>query len=256
MKSFLLLATLALSAVGYAQTPSVKWTTSEETVTGWLDLNGQFYFYDGSNPAKFVLYKQMSTTPKFETTYPSGFQLKATDYAFPIPDISGDGKDDIELDGTMNDRLLIDGSTAAVIYYLRLDNDHHMDFIGDVDGDGRNEIVCDSAYAFYTVYATNGISTAVAQKGSSAPTSFQLRQNYPNPFNPSTVISYSLPANAPVTLKIYDVLGREVKTLVNERQAAGNHSVTLNASGLASGVYFYQLQTNGKALAKKLMVIK
>ena len=72
----------------------------------------------------------MSTTPKFEMTYPSGFQLVAADYAFPIPDKSGDGKDDIELDGrSMNDRLLIDGSTGAVIYYLRLDNDHHMDFI-------------------------------------------------------------------------------------------------------------------------------
>jgi len=59
-----------------------------------------------------------------------------------------------------------------------------------------------------------------------------------------------------VTLKIYDVSGREVKTVVNERQAARNHSATLNASGLASGVYFYQLQTNGKALAKKLMVIR
>ena len=88
------------------------------------------------------------------------------------------------------------------------------------------------------------------------PTRFSLEQNYPNPFNPSTTITYSLPRMEQVTLKVYDVLGREVKTLVDERGSAGNHHVTFNADGLASGVYFYRLQSGSHILVKKLMLIK
>jgi photosystem II stability/assembly factor-like uncharacterized protein len=83
-----------------------------------------------------------------------------------------------------------------------------------------------------------------------------LNQNSPNPFNPSTVISYQLPTNTLVTLKVYDELGRLVKTLVEDRQTAGNHSVTFNASSLSSGVYFYRLSAGSYVSTKKLMLIK
>ncbi len=73
------------------------------------------------------------------------------------------------------------------------------------------------------------------------PTAFALKQNYPNPFNPTTLISYELPVDAVVRLTIFDVLGREVATLVNEEQKAGVYNTQLDASGFASGVYFYQL---------------
>jgi hypothetical protein len=75
-----------------------------------------------------------------------------------------------------------------------------------------------------------------------------LHQNYPNPFNPTTLISYQLPVNSYVTLKVYDLLGREVATLVNERKEAGKYSVRWNASGFATGVYLVRIQahqTNG-----------
>jgi photosystem II stability/assembly factor-like uncharacterized protein len=88
------------------------------------------------------------------------------------------------------------------------------------------------------------------------PLTFSLAQNYPNPFNPSTVISYQLPVNSVVSLKVYDVLGREVKALVNERQNAGNHSATFNASNLSSGVYFYRLQAGTYSQTKKLLLLK
>ena len=87
-------------------------------------------------------------------------------------------------------------------------------------------------------------------------------QNYPNPFNPTTVISYQLPTASTVSLKVYDVLGKEVMTLVQGRQAAGTYNYTLNASKLASGVYFYRLQasaTNGASSfvqTKKMMLVK
>jgi len=83
-----------------------------------------------------------------------------------------------------------------------------------------------------------------------------LDQNYPNPFNPSSVICYSLPVHGWVTLKVYDVAGREVATLVNEQKNAGDYQVTLNASRLASGVYFYKLQSGAFSSVKKLVLVK
>jgi hypothetical protein len=88
------------------------------------------------------------------------------------------------------------------------------------------------------------------------PTVFALGQNYPNPFNPSTVISYSLPVNGSVSMKVYDILGREVVTLVNEVKNAGSYEVTFNASKLASGVYFYKLQSGSYMSVKKLVLMK
>jgi hypothetical protein len=85
---------------------------------------------------------------------------------------------------------------------------------------------------------------------------FQLDQNYPNPFNPSTTINYDLPRDSRVTLKVYDVLGREVTMLVNEDQKAGLKSAEWNATGFASGVYFYRLEAGSFVSVKKLLLLK
>ncbi len=85
---------------------------------------------------------------------------------------------------------------------------------------------------------------------------FVLEQNYPNPFNPETTIKYSIPWKANVTLKVYDLLGREIATLVNSQQAKGNYSVKFNAGNLASGLYIYKLQANGFAVSKKMLLLK
>jgi photosystem II stability/assembly factor-like uncharacterized protein len=99
--------------------------------------------------------------------------------------------------------------------------------------------------------------TGVKQPTTSAlPKAFQLEQNYPNPFNPSTTISYQLSEVSIVKLNVYDILGRQVATLVNGRQNAGNYNVTFNASNLSTGVYFYKLQAGTYSDTKKLMLIK
>ena len=88
------------------------------------------------------------------------------------------------------------------------------------------------------------------------PQEFTLMQNFPNPFNPSTNIRYDIPKTAKVTLKIYDILGREVQTLVNTVQAPGQYTLKFNAQGLASGIYFYQLKAGDYTAIKKLMLLK
>jgi GH18 family chitinase/photosystem II stability/assembly factor-like uncharacterized protein len=90
----------------------------------------------------------------------------------------------------------------------------------------------------------------------SLPKVFDLQQNYPNPFNPSTIIKYDLPKDSRVTLKIYDVLGREVATLVNGEERAGFKSAVWNATGFASGVYFYRLQAGDYTATRKLLLLK
>uniref|UniRef100_A0A7V3E8M7 T9SS type A sorting domain-containing protein n=1 Tax=Ignavibacterium album TaxID=591197 RepID=A0A7V3E8M7_9BACT len=85
---------------------------------------------------------------------------------------------------------------------------------------------------------------------------FYLDQNYPNPFNPTTVISWQSPVGSHQTLKVYDVLGNEVATLVNEYKEAGRHKVEFDASKLASGVYIYKLTAGSFTSSKKMMVVK
>ena len=91
---------------------------------------------------------------------------------------------------------------------------------------------------------------------SNIPYAFTLEQNYPNPFNPSTIIKYSIPSESFTTLKVYDVLGNEVATLVNSEKPAGNYEVEFNAKGLSSGIYFYKLKSSGSVLVRKMMVVK
>jgi photosystem II stability/assembly factor-like uncharacterized protein len=106
------------------------------------------------------------------------------------------------------------------------------------------------------VFKTTESTTAVNGQPTELLRSFCLMQNYPNPFNPSTVITYQLATNTFVTLRVYDMLGRAVKTLVNRRQSSGYHSVILDAGSLPSGVYFYRLQTETFANTKKLILLR
>ena len=98
--------------------------------------------------------------------------------------------------------------------------------------------------------------TAVTPYSNEVPKSFALYQNYPNPFNPTTNIKFDLPKSGFVSLKLYDILGNEVQSLVDGNQQAGVYNITVNASNLASGVYFYTLRTDSYVETKKLALIK
>ena len=85
---------------------------------------------------------------------------------------------------------------------------------------------------------------------------FFLHQNYPNPFNPSTTIKFELPKSSDVRLSVFDMLGREVSVLVNERRDAGVHEVKFDASGFSSGVYFYRLRAGDFVETRKLVLVR
>lgn len=107
----------------------------------------------------------------------------------------------------------------------------------------------------YYLYKITGTS-AVGERRGNSPLYYSLSQNYPNPFNPSTVISYQLPVMSRVTLKVYDVLGREIKTLVDKLEAPGKREVKFDGSNLPSGIYFYSLHAGNYSETKKLVLIK
>jgi len=118
--------------------------------------------------------------------------------------------------------------------------------------------------AIYTI-ATNEEAVVLPQippivsvegETNSAPDNYILYQNYPNPFNPSTTIRYSITNPDIVRIKIYDILGREVKTLVNEFKQSGNYEIQFDASGLASGIYLYRIESGKFVQTKKMILLK
>jgi hypothetical protein len=122
--------------------------------------------------------------------------------------------------------------------------------------------LADVAWQFYN----SGYTIGINKISNEVPSSFKLEQNYPNPFNPTTKIKFDIATNNPpfnkggqgglITLKIYDILGREIQTLVNEKLNPGTYEVTFDGSNLASGIYFYQLKSGNFIETKKMLLIK
>ena len=125
-------------------------------------------------------------------------------------------------------------------------------------------LVVSGTYLFATTEHGRGIfrrplsemMTSTQSSSNQLPVAFTLIQNYPNPFNPTTTIKYELPRTSNVTLSVYDLLGRQVSVLVNERRSAGVHEAKFDGSNLASGVYFYRLQAGDFAQTKRLLLLK
>jgi photosystem II stability/assembly factor-like uncharacterized protein len=127
---------------------------------------------------------------------------------------------------------------------------HYLSFLNDTVG-------WKIANLGYIHHTTNGGENSSSITGfTQISNNFKLFQNYPNPFNPTTNIQYDLPKNVFVSIKIYDLLGREIKTLVNEYKNAGSYIVSFNGSELASGVYFYRIQAGSFVQVKKMLMIK
>lgn len=137
---------------------------------------------------------------------------------------------------TPRDYTFIDGSVAAGRWYYRLEQH-------DLDGT-----------VHYSEPISVDILTTVSTK--TMPNAFSLKQNYPNPFNPSTTITFDLPSPSPVSLKVFDLSGREVATLVHEDLGAGSHVRVFHAEGLSSGTYIYHLTAGTFSASRRLVLMK
>jgi len=126
--------------------------------------------------------------------------------------------------------------------------------IGNVEADTIEFLITDLAYRQAGNKSVNQTKQFILQY--TLPTEYKLEQNYPNPFNPSTKIRYQVSSITAVSLKVYDILGNEIATLVNEKKEPGYYEVEFNASQFASGVYIYRLQTGNFVSTKKMMVLK
>jgi hypothetical protein len=111
------------------------------------------------------------------------------------------------------------------------------------------------ALTAWEVY-NGGFSVGIQNISTEIPSAYSLSQNYPNPFNPNTNVKFSIVNAGEVKLVVYDVMGREVQTLVNESLQAGTYEATFDGSMLNSGVYFYKLIANGQSETKKMLMIK
>lgn len=119
-----------------------------------------------------------------------------------------------------------------------------------------NDNMTNGNESWYAYAVDTAATTGVSVHDNEIPNIYTLQQNYPNPFNPSTNISFTLPYQSHVSLKVYDILGKEVATLVNEVKAAGSYTKQWNASQFASGVYFYRLTAGSFYETKKLLLLK
>ena len=136
---------------------------------------------------------------------------------------------------------------AGVMYSSDLNKDGNADLLSIRHMDG-NVIM----YSGADIRTLTFIETAMTD----SPHQVSLSQNYPNPFNPSTVISYQLPVSSTVRLSVFDVLGREVAVLVDERMTAGTHQINFDGAALASGVYLYRLEVGNQVQSRKMVLIK
>lgn len=127
----------------------------------------------------------------------------------------------------------------------------------DLDSDGKPDMIVGEYNGNFTFFK-NSTATAVTMESSLSPFDFMLSQNFPNPFNPATTITFSLHHDSPkrTTLTIFDILGREITTLINEQLSSGTYSVIWNAQGFTSGLYFYRLQSGDFVMTKKMLLVQ
>jgi Secretion system C-terminal sorting domain len=154
-----------------------------------------------------------------------------------------------------------------------LNKDYNIDFYADHNGNGSyNAPPVDHAWRLTFNSSIGDVTSAFSHNanfidiqwpGTTAvddemniPVDFALSQNHPNPFNPSTTISFTLTANQFVTLKIFNSLGEEISTLVNDNLTQGSHSINFNSNGLSSGLYLYRLESGSQVLVRKMMLLK
>ncbi len=220
---------------------NLDWVEIYNSSSTQIDISG-YKIYDGGGKSGT---KTKKLIPASTILSAKGFTVVIVDTASFVGDLSGFGL------GSGGDTTWLENTAGILIDSViipALGNDTSIARVPD----GSNILVKKSPV---TKGATNGTGTSVQYKPLTIST-YNLEQNFPNPFNPTTMISYRLSGVNQVTMKIYDVVGREVATLINQQQAEGEYHVTFNASALSSGIYFYRLNAGNYSEMKKMVLIK
>lgn len=250
-----------------------NFTIEWESPDGWhysgflkLDNNSNTYdlaFFDVNNPNSVRIYGGSTQIIKYSYNLPVPLAIKGIqalsynedDIYCNEFDVTGDGVNEVFLfhSGSQPYYTIINPVTGISIYSTPI---YGFEVI-DIDGDNFVEIIMkfDPTNNKIRIISTPAQCVSV-QNQTSTVKNYYLKQNYPNPFNPETTIEYMLEKSSDVKVIIYDLTGKEISTLINEKQTAGTHKINFSANGLASGTYFYQLITNGIAESKKMILIK
>lgn len=190
---------------------------------------------------------------------------------FPHIDFNSDGVSELIMNNS-------EDATAVIIYDMKNDQnlfefdspENYTEFTNliDIDGDGELEIIISGLsynqmppIAKTYIYSTGVNLTNLEKPSNSLYQNFKLAQNYPNPFNPTTTIKYTVPTRNKISIKIYDINGQMIRELINEEKSSGEYSVVWDGqnnfgSKVASGTYFYQIQTGDFSQAKKMILLK
>jgi hypothetical protein len=231
--------------------------------SGDIDRDGKREFFVAATMGSgnwTVMYETDSNnhyTPRIILHLLSGGSLDDPPYF--TTDVNGDGR--LELMILSGGNLYIFRSNADDSYYLWYLRKGLASFsmnVHDMNGDGINDILVTSIRnSSWVSDIYNGSPlVSVGPEPPGLPERPELLQNYPNPFNPSTKIVYRIERREFVSLRVYDVLGREVATLDNQTMEAGTHALQWDAAGLPSGVYFYRLETSTSSITKKMLLLK
>lgn len=244
---------------------SVKWTKSLGTSNNGtilllddLDSNG---FIDFTVSGPQTVYRIDSKTNNILWQYtPIASFIRDIDL---LTDVNGDGRQDIAV--VMQQpalTLVLDGATGQQLFQYSFgtgiaERADRITKLNSIDGNSTSEFVAGNREGRIVCFDGGpNIHTGITPITSVVPDKYSLAQNYPNPFNPSTKIKFSIPQNSEVKIRIFDILGKEVQSLVNSRLNAGTYEVNFNASKLSSGVYFYKLEAGTFSDIKRMVLVK
>ncbi len=189
-------------------------------------------------------------------SYPANSGMDIT----TCPDLNRDGYDEVVVASQNEDVLILRGNNGQLLFQYPLagsEQARSVSVMSDIDGNSSFEIVAGSD-ASRVVLLSGGFEAGPVSVGvdRTAPKEFRLEQNYPNPFNPGTNIRFTIVEYGLVSLKVFDVLGREVAVLVNENLQPGHYEVKFIGTGVASGVYFYRLRSGNFVQARTMVVVR
>lgn len=278
MKKYLVLYLLILVASPIFPQWQNIWTSPPipyETLSGWLNFekNGDTWekrFYTLDDIRFCIMNKGFTQTPEFSYIFSDPEILAGLQIYSLQNDLNNDDKADFYVlayygSSPYRQSFKIFDIVTGNTIFEKNDPSYYYSYpvLTDVNNDGSLEcIVSRFDYPSFTNYVYEVYTTGITTYGDeNIPPRFELMQNYPNPFNPSTTITYSISSSQQVNIIIYDVLGNEIRTIVNEFKEAGNHNAEwdgTNDSGVrqATGIYFYRMNAGNQTSTKKMIILK